>query len=134
MRAAFGSDLPHLLLAAQRDDALVASRGTREIAGQRSDAVEVRSGPERRVLYFDAKDHRLVAMDQYEVQAGGTFGARRLYRDYRPVQGIVWPHAEERLLDGRRVMLLEMRSVVLNSNVKDEVFERREVETPLPAR
>jgi hypothetical protein len=125
MRAGFASDVLHVLLHAR--SAEPASRGTETIDGRAAEKVEVGQGPERRVLYFDAGDGRLVAMDQQESAVGASFLARRLYRDYRVVQGIPWPHVEERLLDGRRVMSIEVRRVAFNTGVKDAVFERATV-------
>jgi hypothetical protein len=133
MKAGFGSDVAHVLLSASAASAQPASRGRQNIGDQPADAVEVRSEQGRRVLYFDPRDRRLLAMDQHEIAGGVGFTARRLYRDYRMVQGIPWPHVEERLLDGRRVMLLEVSRVVLDSGVEDVVFERPSSLPPPPA-
>jgi hypothetical protein len=134
MRAGFASDVAHVLLATQAPGARVTLRPRQSIDGKNADVVEVRTEAGRRLLYFDTQDHRLIAMDQSEVAGGVGFTARRLYRDYREVQGVSWPHVEERQLDGHRVMLLEAKRVVLDSGVEDVVFERRGTPAPLPAR
>ena len=133
MRNGFESDLPHLLLAAAAADSRVAARGHQQVDGLEAEAVEVTEpGGEPRMLYFDASTHRLIAMDQHEAEAGGgaRFAARRIYRDYRPVQGIPWPYGEERLLAGQPVMRLTMKRVVLNAGVDETMFEKPEPELP----
>jgi predicted Zn-dependent peptidase len=134
MRSGFGSDVHHLLLATQAPGVILLSRGRESIAGQNAEAVEMRHGSVSRVLYFDVQTNRLIAMDQNESSSGVGFTARRLFGEYRQVQGIPWPYLEERLLEGRRVMLLEVRRVVLDSGIEDAVFERHGSMPPLPAR
>jgi predicted Zn-dependent peptidase len=121
LRAGFRSDLHHLLLTAADSAARVAWRGQERVDERDADVIEViaRDG-ERRVLFLDAASHRLVAMEQSE--AGHS--ARRYYRDFRDVNGVLWPFSEERLLDGQRAMTLTVRRVAFNTGVKDEVFRR----------
>jgi hypothetical protein len=97
--------------------------------------VEVRSpSGTRRHLHFEKTSHRLAAMDQNEGLAEGGFGARRVYRDYRTVSGLVIPHEEERLLDGERVMRLKIMRVEINPPVDDASFARPEEPLPPPSR
>ena len=138
MRSGFESDLPHLLLAAAAAGSRVAARGRQQVDGLEADAVEVaRGGSEPRMLYFDVSTHRLIAMDQWGVEpieapagGGARFTARRIYRDYRPVQGIPWPYGEERLLAGQTQMKLTTKRVVLNAGVDETMFEKPEPELP----
>lgn len=135
MRAGFGSDLPHLLLGAADAASRVASLGKRRVGDREAEAVEVRAGPALRVLYFDPRTYRLVAMDQHEAGGGAAgFEARRIYGDLRPVRGILWPHSEERLLGGERVMEIKVTRVSLDSGVDDSIFEKPEPALPPPAR
>ena len=137
MRSGFESDLPHLLLAAAAGSR-VAARGRQQVDGLEADAVEVaRGGGEPRMLYFEVSTHRLIAMDQWGVEpieapagGGARFTARRIYRDYRPVQGIPWPYGEERLLAGQTQMKLTTKRVVLNAGVDETMFEKPEPELP----
>jgi hypothetical protein len=121
LQAGFRSDLHHLLLTAADTIARVAWRGQERVDETDADVIEVvaRDG-ERRVLFLDAASHRLVAMEQNE----GGHSARRHYRDFRDVNGVLWPFNEERLLDGQRAMTLTLRRVAFNTGVKDEVFRK----------
>jgi hypothetical protein len=58
--------------------------------------------------------------------------ARRLYHDYRDVDGIAWPWAEERLLAGQNYMTLRFDSVRLNTGVADEEFQKPANRRPRP--
>ncbi len=121
LRAGFRSDLQHLLLTAADPAARVAWRGQERRDDRDADVIEVVAGDgERRVLFLDATNHQLVAMEQNE----GGHSTRRLYRDLRPVSGLLWPFTEERLLDGQRTMTLTMRRVAFNVGLKDEIFRR----------
>jgi zinc protease len=135
LRAGFASDPIHLLVWAADPAAQVASRGRETIASRPVDVVEVRypDGAVRR-LGFDAESHRLAAMDQSEPGSGASLGARRLYGDYRLVQGVWWPHREERFLNGERVMLLTVNQALFDTGVDDASFEKPEPELAPPSR
>jgi len=121
LRFAFLSDLPHLLLAASQPTSKVALRGHETVGDRDADVLEVRLADGRRyVLLVDAENHRLVGMEQNE---GARF-ARRLYGDYRPVNGILWPYSEDRSQDGQRVMVLAIKKVELNTGVSDDLFRK----------
>ena len=83
-------------------------------------------GPaEQRLLSLDAKDHRLIAEDPGDAKArSGPAAVRRLYRDYREVNGVLWPFYEERLRGGGRTMTVLLRSVTLDGGVADTLFEK----------
>jgi hypothetical protein len=121
LRAGFRSDLQHLLITVADPTTRVAWRGVERVDEADADVIEmVASDGERRVLFLDAASHRLVAMEQNE----GGHSARRHYRDYRDVNGVLWPFSEERLLDGQRAMSLTLRRVAFNAGVKDELFRK----------
>ncbi len=121
LRAGFRSDLQHLLITVADPTTRVAWRGVERMGESDADVVEmVASDGERRVLFLDAVSHRLVAMEQNE----GGHSARRHYRDYRNVNGVLWPFNEERLLDGQRAMSLTLRRVAFNTGIKDEIFHK----------
>ena len=50
--------------------------------------------------------------------------ARRIYRDLRPVNGVLMPFEEERQLEGRTVMRLKVTKTELNSDISDTEFQR----------
>ena len=132
MRVAFRSDIVHTLLAAADPSAEVAWRGPGKADGRDADLIEVTSpappggGPaEQRLLSLDAKDHRLIAEDPGDAKArSGPAAVRRLYRDYREVNGVLWPFYEERLRGGGRTMTVLLRSVTLDGGVADTLFEK----------
>lgn len=125
LRFAFSSDLPHLLLAASDPTARVAHRGQETIGGRTVEVVEcMTSGPGSRVvLFIDTESSHLVAMEQNEGEASAGHFARRVYQDFRPVQGVDWPFYEERLQDGQRLMRLRIKKVELNTGIPDDTFK-----------
>lgn len=129
LRSGFGSDLPHLLLDAARPGLQVAYRGREGVAGHQADVIEwtLDRGVRRR-FYLDLADHRVLAMEQTE---SPDFMTRRIYGDYRPVQGIIYPFLEERFLNGERAMKLMLHTVAINAGVNDSAFKPR---TPTPKR
>ena len=121
LRAAFRSDLQHLLLAANDPTARVAWRGQERRDDRDVDVLEVVGADgERRLLFLDVTSHQLVAMEQSEQ----GHSARRVYRDLRPVDGVLWPFSEERLLDGQRAMTLSLSKVALNKGIPDATFRK----------
>jgi hypothetical protein len=126
LRSAFATDLPHLLLSAAEPKARLAWRGRERIGGVEADAVEVvDAGGERRVLFLDHDTHRLAAMEQSEIDpAIGVTFARRLYGDWRTVNGVLWPFHEERLLNGERMLSLALKRVQFNAGIEDGLFAR----------
>ncbi|TMQ71088.1 MAG: insulinase family protein [Candidatus Eisenbacteria bacterium] len=131
LQSGFRSDLLHLLLAAADSTSRVAWRGQERVDDRDADVIEVvASDGDRRVLCFDAVSHQMLAMEQND--AGHS--ARRLYRDLREVNGVLWPFSEERLLDGQRTMTFTLRHVAFNTGVKNEVFRRPKHPAPPKAR
>jgi len=132
MRMAFTSDIVHTLLAVTDSAAVAVWRGPGAAVGREADLLEVTwpapagwTGPDRRLLYLDPQDHRIIAVDQGESPTRpGTFEVRRVYRDYRVVEGIQWPFHEERLLSGTRTTIILIQSVALNRGVPDATFSR----------
>jgi zinc protease len=119
LRSGNRSDLRNLLLAAADPASRVAWRGRERRDDRDTDVLEVVSAEgERRLLFLDVESHRLVAMEQND----GGHSTRRLYRNLRSVSGVLWPHQEERMLDGQRTMSLTLTRVALNTGVKDALF------------
>ena len=77
--------------------------------------------------------HRLLAMDQLRLP-NGVYTQRRLYKDYRPVSGVLWPFFEERLVNGQRVLTLQLRTVAVNVGVPDSRFTRPATKRAYPGR
>jgi hypothetical protein len=129
LQSAFRSDLHHLLLMAADSTTRAAWRGREQLEAGEADALEiVTADGVRRVLFLDPQSHRLVGMEQGE----GGHSARRLYSDHREVSGIRWPFREERLLDGRPAMTLEIQRVAFNTGVRDERFRKPGSKPPPP--
>ncbi|HEY3217225.1 MAG TPA: pitrilysin family protein, partial [Candidatus Eisenbacteria bacterium] len=124
LRAGFSMDPLHLLLAAADPTSRVAFRGREPVAKHEAEVVEVVTADgERRVLFFDPQSHRMVAVEENE-GPGPAPVLRRIFDDFRPVQGIVWPWSEERLVNGETAIRLTVQRVDLNGNVPDDLFHR----------
>lgn len=135
MRAGFSSDILHVLLAASDPAAKVAGRGRDSLEDRAVERVDLRDpdGQVRR-LYFDPSNRRLVALEMHEGATGTGFSTRRVFSDYRNVQGVQWPHAEERFLNGESVMRIRVTHVALDSGVEDSIFEKPEPALAPPSR
>ncbi len=119
LQAGNRSDSNHLLLSAANPASLVAWRGQERRDERDTDVLEVVSTEgERRLLFLDAESHRLVAMEQND----RGHSVRRIYRDLRNVNGVLWPFSEERLLDGQPTITIALRRVAFNTGVKDALF------------
>jgi zinc protease len=134
LRGGFEADVPHVLVAAADPAARLGALGRDWTGGHEVEKVEIRpaQGP-RRLLHLDVRTARLVAVDQSE-GPGDEFRARRVYGDYRRVKGLWLPFEEERLLDGRRVMMLRLKKLEWNAGVADAVFRKPERPLPPPSR
>ena len=143
LRSVFRTDVVHSLLAAAEPSAEVAWLGPGRADGRDADVLEVTAaappggGPaEQRLIYLDVKDHRLIAEDLGDARMrAGPSAVRRVYRDYRPVSGVLWPFFEERLRGGTKTMTLSLQSVTINTGVSDRMFEPpgRGSQEPAPA-
>lgn len=129
MRLAFASDVVHTLLAACDPAAQVVAVGTSTADGREADVLEVTRAsagapPTRSRLHLDRATHRLVAQDIAEdPEHPGSFLVRRVYRDYRAVNGVEWPFYEERLRSGTKTMAIVLKSVRVDSGLSDALFE-----------
>ena len=129
----FASDLPHLLLMAADPKSRVAYRGQDEVGTTLADVVEVvGSDGVRWVLFFDAQAHRLVAAEDNLGSSLRGPALRRLFGEPRLVQGVLWPHYEERQLDGKRTLTLKVSRVQINSGIPASVFKNPAPTTPTP--
>jgi len=135
LRSGFDTDLPHLLLSAADTSSRVAARGRETIGTQECDRVDVlvKDGQVRR-LYLASDTHRLTAIDMPEPGFEFIGPSRRLYHDFRDVNGIAWPWAEERLLAGQNYMTLKLDAVRLNTGVSDDEFTKPANRRPRPRR
>jgi predicted Zn-dependent peptidase len=132
MRQVFNSDIVHLLLRAAEPTTQVAWRGSGQAGGREADLVEITipaapggGAAERRLLYLDSANHRLVAEDTSpSATKPGSYDVRRLYGDHRPIAGVLWPFHEERLVGGSRTMTIMVLSVEVNTGVPDGAFQR----------
>ncbi|HKQ57142.1 MAG TPA: hypothetical protein VJY35_04675, partial [Candidatus Eisenbacteria bacterium] len=130
LQAGFRSDIVHLLLLANDPSSRAAWRGQERRDDRDVDVLEVVAGDgERRLLFLDAASHQLVAMEQNEE----GHSVRRIYRDLRTVDGVLWPFSEERLLDGQRAMALTWTRVAFNTGLKDSEFRKPGSRPPPPA-
>jgi zinc protease len=125
MRRAFASDVPHLLLTAADPKSRVAFRGQDEAGGGLADVVEVVAADEARwVLFLDPRTHRLVAAEDNQGSPLRGAALRRLFADLRTEQGVLWPHREERQVDGERTLTLTVSRVQINTGIPPEAFWR----------
>jgi len=126
LRAEFASDLPHVLLGALGSGVRAVYRGSDRVDGRAVDAIDLEDAQGRDSrLYLESDTHRLAAYDQFERAAGGAlFSSRRVYRDYRPQQGLVWPFEQEQQLGGQGAVLLKVQSLKVNVGLPDRLFAR----------
>jgi len=126
LRSEFRSDLPHVLLGAVAPGVRAVYRGSDRVDSRDVDGVDLVDGAGARSrIYLDAKTHMLVAFDRFESVVPGTvFTARRIYRDYRPVLKLQWPYEEERSIEGRSAMRINVNEVRLNLGIGDRMFAR----------
>ena len=111
------------LLSAADPKSTVWSRGTEQLDTLKALAVVVESKGIVRTYFLDPRTYRLIAFDQFEDPSQRGLRARRKFSEFQPVSGILWPYHEERLLNGERVMQVEVRNVRVNSGVPDAAFE-----------
>ena len=125
LRISFESDLPHLLLATDTPEVRLISVGPDRIEEREVDGVEVQiPGRERRRYYFEKSSHLLAAIDFFlRADDGEEHRSRRIYGDYHDVGHLRWPFREERQLDGRMSMRIEITSVRLNTGIADREFD-----------
>jgi hypothetical protein len=73
--------------------------------------------------YFDEHSHLLVGVDDFSGVLGESRTvARRVFGDYRDLEGRQWPYREMRSLNGQVMMRVEIRSARLNIGVSDREF------------
>lgn len=126
LRGEFRSDLPHVLIGAIEPGVRATWRGADRVDGRDVDGIDLVDGRGTRSrIYLDSKTHMLVSLERYEsVVPGSFFTARRVYRDYRPVVKLQWPFEEERSIEGRSAMRVNISEVRLNLGIGDRIFAR----------
>lgn len=126
MQRAFAGDVPHLLMLAADPKSRVAFRGQDEIGDVVADVVEVvGANGTRWVLFLDPKTHRLLGAEDNQGSPLQGPTLRRLFGDPRAVQGVVWPHSEERQVNGERTLTLKLNRVQINTGISPAVFLSR---------
>lgn len=124
LRAGFEADLVHALLAVLRPDTRLAFEGRERLFGRPVDIVRLDTpGMARRRYSFDAESHRMLAIEEAASSGAGGI-SRRLFSDFKTVDGVLWPMSEERQAGSTRVMLLTIRSVALDRGIPDALFDR----------
>lgn len=135
LRASFAADLQHVLLAAAAPASRVAARGRERLDAREVDVVEVvTAGGRRQVLFLDPNDHRVAGVEQTEATTpDAPVVVRRLWGDFRLVSGVWWPYNEERRVQDRTVMIVQLRNVKLGAGLTDAAFARPGSPEPAPA-
>jgi predicted Zn-dependent peptidase len=123
LRVSYRSDIVHLLRNASDPSARVAARGRERVGPGDANVVEVVDARgDRQVLFLDVATHRVVGIEQREGSFTGDIVVRRLFGDFRPEAGVLWPHAETRTMQGRRLMALQVKTVRVNGGIPDDAF------------
>ncbi len=136
LRQGFEADVPHLLLDAARPGARIAARGIVTANGQSLEKLEVwEASGARRILYVDPGTLLLAGAEQQESDPAGEMPSSvRWYRDYRAVNGIRLPFAEERWVGDKRVMRLVYTRITLNERFPDALFRKPQSTLPPTSR
>jgi zinc protease len=124
LRGLFLTDPLHMLLIASSSSARAAYRGDDVLGDRPVNVVEIVAGSGRWVVFLDSASHSLAGMEENAGSALAGPSLRRVYGDLRPEQGILWPHIEDRLLDGERTIALRVRNVRFNTGVTAAAFAR----------
>ncbi len=116
------SDLVGVLLAASEPSARPALRGSEQMEGQMVEWVDVRTpqGPLR--LALDAKTRRVAAIDG--ALSRQEWLERRRLRELQRVGGLLLPHDEERIIEGRSLSRIRIRRLAVNAPVDEGLFVR----------
>jgi hypothetical protein len=130
-RSGFVADLQHVLLAAASPTSRVAARGRENLDEHPTEVVEVIAADGRRqVLFLNPVDHRVAGMEQSEVfTSDEPVIVRRVWGDYRLVDGVWWPFNEERRVQDRPVMVVQLGSVKLAAGLTNAAFARPAVKS-----
>ena len=125
LRHEYSGDLQHLLVLAADPKSRDAWRGQEPVDQTMTDVVEVIDPTGTRwVLFLEGNKHQLVAAEENQGSLLRGAVVRRTFADLRTVQGLAWPHYEERWLNGERALTLKVKSVQLNTGLTAEPFRR----------
>jgi len=120
---ALHDDVVHALRDAAAPAGDPAWRGTETNEGRRYDLVDFASpAGGRQRLVIDAETHRVTAIDA-GYAGRGQWAERRALSDYRPVDGVLLPFLEERMLGGQRVARFQARRASINKAVDPHLFD-----------
>jgi predicted Zn-dependent peptidase len=76
-------------------------------------------------VYFDKETGRIVRMDfRDRSMTGSPVLSQVLYKDFKEVQGITWPHRREISQDGEPLAALEVTAVRVNPDVSEALFKK----------
>jgi len=135
LKALFGSDPIHLLLATLQPGSRLAWRGEDVISTRPADVVElVTTDGRRTVLFFDRERHDLAAAEDNQGSALAGPVLRRVFGEPRNVQGVVVPHREERFINGQRTLTLKTTRFALNTGIDPMAFQKPGKSGPRPRR
>lgn len=125
MRRDADSDFRSLLLACSDTRTRVAARGRETFGTTETDILEaVHPERGRHVVILDAKDHRVLAIDETRAQEGQTVTLRHRYGDWRKIGAILWPFYEDRSVQGERVLVMQVGTARFNTGVPASTFVR----------
>ncbi len=94
---------------------------SQEIPGRLAHVVKVRKAGYTRELMFDVNDNLLALAGEYENPWGATDKMTK-YDRYRPVDGLLVPHHEERWRSNRMVLETDVVEVRFNQPIDDALF------------
>jgi len=82
------------------------------------------------VLFLNPGDHGVAGMEQSEaILSDEPVNIRRVWGDYRLVDGVWWPFNEERRVRDRTVMVVQLRTVRLAAGLTRAAFDPPAVKT-----
>jgi hypothetical protein len=94
----------------------------------------VTAGGRRTILFFDRERYDLVAVEDNQGSPLAGPVLRRVFSEPRNVQGIVVPHFEERLINGKRTLTLKTTRFLFNTGLDALAFEKPGKSGPRPRR
>ncbi len=75
-------------------------------------------------LWVDAESHEIVKRLLYRTRAGRRIAIETLYKDFRPVGGVLQPYRIETLADGQQIYVMMMDRMEANPLIAPGTFDR----------
>jgi zinc protease len=129
LHASAASDLVHELRMASGAGGDPVWRGTEMIGDRNCDLVEFTTPYGRQRLSVDIVTHRVLELGS-GLGPRGIWLDRRVLSDFRRVNGLLLPFAEERALRGERTWRMAATTVLVNSEIPPALFARPAVTRP----